>query len=133
MFLLFSGLCKGKSGCCTSDSPCTESDGTCDNDDQCAGSLVCGSTNCQWGNCCQFECPEMNIAYAGSDHWSGHTDTWHICGVLCSTNYTQICALWTYRESDKKCYIKTEGGIVNRGNAGGHVSGRKGCPGNYFF
>ena len=42
-------------GCCTEDNPCGDRDGDCDNDSQCAGSLVCGTDNCPWGDaddCC---------------------------------------------------------------------------------
>ena len=33
-------------GCCSVENPCKEGQGDCDDDDECLGSLVCGSNNC---------------------------------------------------------------------------------------
>jgi len=39
--------CRGiDNGCCTASNPCEEADGDCDTDEQCVGSLVCGTDNC---------------------------------------------------------------------------------------
>jgi len=55
-YLDASGLrCQGANdGCCTKNNPCGLDDGDCDTDDQCMGSLYCGSANCAWGydDCC---------------------------------------------------------------------------------
>ena len=49
--------CHGQENCCKSypsSKRCSKGEGDCDNDDECAGSLVCGSNNCAgsgfWGN-----------------------------------------------------------------------------------
>ena len=42
--------CTGRSedyACCTKESPCQHGGGDCDMDEECAGDLVCGDTNCQ--------------------------------------------------------------------------------------
>ena len=42
--------CTGRSedyACCTKESPCQLGGGDCDMDEECAGDLVCGDTNCQ--------------------------------------------------------------------------------------
>ena len=36
-----------KWSCCTEDEPCLLGRGDCDTDDQCDGSLICGSNNCK--------------------------------------------------------------------------------------
>jgi len=39
--------CSGKDdGCCTASNPCERGDGDCDSDDDCKGSLECGTDNC---------------------------------------------------------------------------------------
>jgi len=57
--------CKGTEGeCCTKDEPCIEGDGDCDHDDQCSGSLVCGTDNCIWGrydDCCMTKSVSMMV------------------------------------------------------------------------
>ena len=45
---------------CSLDSPCPHGEGDCDNNSDCAGSLVCGTDNCESGprglDCCTSSC-----------------------------------------------------------------------------
>ena len=48
----------GNDDCCSNGiaGSCGEGDGDCDDDSECAGSLVCGTDNCPWGDgddCCE--------------------------------------------------------------------------------
>merc|ERR1712048_116762 len=49
--------CRGiNDGCCTAEKPCGLGDGDCDRDSQCGPGLVCGNSNCPWGDgddCCE--------------------------------------------------------------------------------
>ena len=49
--------CNGTASCCSSSNPCGVSEGHCWNDDNCIGSLVCGTDNCNttflpYADCC---------------------------------------------------------------------------------
>lgn len=48
--------CTGEDdGCCTAETPCNKGEGDCDSDNECAGDLKCGDSNCRWGDkddCC---------------------------------------------------------------------------------
>ena len=66
MCLYSTGLrCNGiDEGCCTTNDPCKEGDGDCDNNNECAGSLICGEDNCPWGDgddCCRKGCCIIGI------------------------------------------------------------------------
>ena len=39
----------GNKDCCKGSQPCGKGEGDCDQDNDCAGSLVCGENNCGWG------------------------------------------------------------------------------------
>jgi len=72
--------CKGQrctgqdDGCCTKETPCNLGEGDCDTDQQCAGSLVCGTDNCPWGDeddCCKIDtigCKNINTT-ANCEVW----------------------------------------------------------------
>ena len=70
-------------------------------------------------------CPERGVDYWAYNTWSGVTDTWEECGAKCDAE----CAVWTYRQSDKMCYTKSEAAKSGRRNLSGHISGVRGCPG----
>lgn len=58
--------------CCTDDAPCPQHQGHCSTDDECQGSLVCGTENCDVHfprltdgsrpNCCVDECADNTLA-----------------------------------------------------------------------
>ena len=44
---IFSVCGQAQDGCCTPANPCDLGGGDCDSDEDCAGSLVCGTDNCR--------------------------------------------------------------------------------------
>lgn len=78
---LFLGNCKGATAtgsCCTESLPCQANEGDCDSDVDCAGSLVCGTDNCNTVS-------------------SGFPDNGYDCCVVPSKYQYKMCKLIAYR------------------------------------
>ena len=53
--------------CCTPDKPCGAGKGDCDSDDDCIGSLVCGTDNCGEGYDATIGIADADCCYAESE------------------------------------------------------------------
>lgn len=70
-----------------------------------------------------YTCPEQTIDFEGNDIGKVDAADWETCGRICSIN--SRCKFWTFRTSDKKCFMKdTDSGLEKKS---GRISGTNRC------
>ena len=121
--------CRGGYGCCHKDytNRCGDGDGDCNVDEDCVGSLICGSNNCKnwrsltgmWDSdddCCERRCTKEHPCKEGDGHCEDDNDCqnpgWLKCGDnLCLDQtyfprniFTNNSETYMYSTSDNCCY-----------------------------